>query len=53
MIVVMGFRSGDTFIVKKYAKDAGHQLYKIDEVMNNGDVVLRHNRYKGEEEEDG
>ena len=53
MIVVMGFRSGDTFIVKKYAKDAGHQLYKIDEVMNDGDVVLRHNRYKGEEEEDG
>jgi DNA polymerase-3 subunit alpha len=53
MIVVMGFRSGDSFIVKKYAKDAGHQLYKIDEVLPTGDVILRHTRYKGEEEEDG
>jgi hypothetical protein len=52
MIVVMGIRSGDNFIVKKYASTAGHQLYKIDQIDENGDLVLRHNRYKGEEEED-
>ena len=53
MIVVMGFRSGDNFITKKYAKDSGHQLYKIDKVEENGDLILRSTRYQGEEEEDG
>ena len=52
MIVVMGFRSGDNFIVKKYSSNPGHQLYKIDEVRNTGDIVLRHTRYKGEEEDE-
>ncbi len=50
MIVVTGFRSGDDFIVKKYNNTPGHQLYKIDDIDNNGDIILRNERYKGEEE---
>ena len=52
MIVVMGIRSRDSFIVKKYASTPGHQLYRIDEIINNVDVKLVHDRYKGEMEDD-
>ena len=52
MIVVTGIRSGDDFISKKYASTGGHQLYKIDEVLPNGDLVLKDSRYQGGEEED-
>ena len=51
-IMVMGMRSDEEFIVKKYASSIGHQLYKIDEVLANGDLILRNERYKGVEEED-
>ena len=53
MIVVTGIRSGDDFISKKYASTGGHQLYKIDEVLPNGDLVLKDSRYQGGIEEDG
>ena len=33
MIVVMGIRQGDNFITKKYASSAGHQLYKINQIL--------------------
>ena len=51
MIVVMGIRRGDNFIPKKYGKSAGHQLYKIDEITANNDLVLRTERYQGESED--
>ena len=52
MIVVMGIRSGDNFIVKKYASSDGHQLYKIDEIIDGTDLILKHERYQGGIEED-
>ena len=50
-IVVTGMRSGDDFIVKKYSSTPGHELYKIDEVKSNGELVLRHDRISGETED--
>lgn len=47
MIIVQGYRSGDNFIPKKYATTGGHQLYKIEEVKSNGDLILRDSRYQG------
>ena len=52
MIVVMGVRNGDNFLSKKYASTGGHQLYKIDSIEPNGDLILRNARYQGEVEED-
>lgn len=49
MIIVNGMRRGDTFIVKKYASTQGHQLYKIAQVYNNGDLELVDERYEVEE----
>lgn len=51
MIAVQGFRSGDNFIPKKYASSGGHQLYKIDNILPNGDLILKDARYQGESEE--
>ena len=53
MIVVQGMRSGDAFVSKKYASSGGHQLYKITEVMPNGDIALQVERYQGGFEENG
>ena len=47
MIVVQGIRSGDNFVSKKYASSGGHQLYKIVEVFDNGEIVLQTERYQG------
>lgn len=52
MIVVQGIRSGDDFIPKKYASTIGHQLYHIDEIKPNGDLVLRSERYQGVAEDE-
>ena len=50
MIVVMGMRSGDDFIVKKYASMGEiHQLYKITDVLPNGEIILQDERYQGVE----
>lgn len=51
MIVVMGVRSGDNFISKKYNSVATHQLYKILEVLPDGELVLQDARYKGDLED--
>ena len=48
MIAVMGIRSGDDFILKKYSSSIGHQLYKIVEVSDDGNLVMTADRYKGE-----
>ena len=50
MIVVMGMRSGDDFIAKKYASSGGHQLYKIETINDNGTLTLKDSRYQGGEE---
>ena len=52
MILVQGIRSGDNFIPKKYATSSGHQLYKINDILDDGDLVLQTERYKGGIEED-
>lgn len=54
MIVVLGMRSGDNFIAKKYASSASaHQLYRITQITSNGkDIVLQDERYQGGEAED-
>lgn len=52
MIMVLGMRRDNLFISKKYANLSTHQLYKIEQIEPNGDAVLRHDRYKGEMEED-
>ena len=52
MIVVTGMRQEEEFIAKKYSSTPGHTLYKIDEIRENGELVLRNERYKGAEEED-
>ena len=51
MIIVQGYRSGDNFIPKKYATTGGHQLYKIEEIKSNGDLILRDSRYQGTTED--
>ena len=53
MIVVTGIRSGDDFISKTYASTGGHQLYFVDEIRPNGDLVLRHERRHGILEDSG
>ena len=50
MIVVMGVRNGDNFVSKKYTSSAGHQLYKIDSVIDDK-ITLKSTRYKGEMED--
>ena len=52
MIVVTGIRSGDDFVSKKYASTGGHQLYRINEILENGDLVLQDSRYQGGTAED-
>lgn len=52
MIVVTGIRSGDDFISKKYASTGGHQLYRIEEILPNGELILKDSRYQGGIEED-
>ena len=52
MIMVQGIRSGDNFIAKKYASTGGHTLYRIDDIDEYGDIILRDQRYQGESEED-
>ena len=52
MIMVQGMRSGDNFVAKKYASSGGHQLYKIQSIDDNGEIILQTERYKGDYEED-
>ena len=52
MIIVQGMRSGDNFIVKKYANSGSeHQLYKIDEVIDD-EIRIRTTRAQGDSSED-
>jgi DNA polymerase-3 subunit alpha len=51
MLVVTGMRRGDEFVSKKYSATPGHQLYKIDDIFTNGNLVLRAERAQGESED--
>ena len=52
MIVVQGIRSGDDFIAKKYQSTGGHQLYRIEDIDEHGDLILKDQRYQGGIEEE-
>ena len=52
MIMVKGFRREDMFVSRNYAASPGHQLYRIIQVLPNGDLELQGERVKGEAEED-
>ena len=52
MIVVQGIRSGDDFITKKYSSTAGHQLYRISDIFDDGSINLTNYRYQGGVQED-
>ena len=43
-LLVAGFRRDDTFVGKTYKNNGFHQLYKITEVYDNGDIKLTHDR---------
>ena len=47
MVMIQGFRSGDNFIPKKYASSGGHTLYQINAIDEQGDLILRTERYQG------
>ena len=53
MICVLGIRQGEEFISKKYSSSQSHQLYKIEAILDNGDLILTSERYKGGEYEEG
>ena len=44
-VMVTGFRRDDMFVTKTYKHTPTHQLYKITEVKENGDIELTHDRY--------
>lgn len=49
MIAVQGIRQGDNFIAKKYKSvGGGHQLYRIESIDKNGDIILKSQRYNGD-----
>lgn len=52
MIMVQGIRQGDSFRVKKYANTSGHELYKINAILPNGELLIQSERVKGEYEQD-
>ena len=47
-VMITGFRRDDTFVAKTYTRTQTHQLYRIDEINNNGEMKLTHERAKGE-----
>ena len=51
MLMIQGIRRDDNFVAKKYARTQGHQLYKINSIDDNGDIMLQGERYKGDYEE--
>lgn len=52
IIMVQGMRRGDNFVAKKYASTGGHQLYKINQILDNGDLTFQTERHKGDMEDE-
>ena len=48
-IMVTGFRQGDMFITKTYKHTPTHQLYKILDVKDNGEIEITNERYEVKE----
>ena len=48
-VMCTGFRRDDMFVTKTYKHTPTHQLYKITEVKENGDIELVHDRYGQED----
>ena len=44
-VMCTGFRRDDMFVTKSYKHTPTHQLYKIVDVKENGDIELTHSRY--------
>ena len=44
-VMCTGFRRDDMFVTKSYSHTPTHQLYKITDVAENGDIILTHDRY--------
>ena len=44
-VMCTGFRRDDMFVTKTYKHTPTHQLYKITEVKENGEIELSHDRY--------
>ena len=49
-VMCTGYRLDDMFITKTYKHTPTHQLYKIVDVNEEGDIVLQHERYGQEDE---
>lgn len=49
-IIVTGIRQGDDFISKKYNKTPGHRLYRILDVLPDGDLELQSERMESSAE---
>ena len=50
-VLLQGFRRDDMFVTKTYAKTVGHQIYRITDISDNGELTLQHER-KGVNEEE-
>jgi DNA polymerase-3 subunit alpha len=47
-LMLTGFRRDDTFVTKSYKNTPTHQIYLIQDVSDDGEMTLIHDRYKGE-----
>ena len=46
LLMIKGIRRGDDFVVKKYSKTPGHQLYKITNLNEEtGEIEIISSRY--------
>lgn len=52
-LLVTGYRRDDTFVAKSYKHTTTHQIYKITNIDNKGNIEITHDRYetKGENDE--
>lgn len=48
-LMITGFRRDDMFVAKTYKNTPTHQIYKILNVEDNGDIILTHLRWGQEE----
>ena len=49
-VMVAGFRRDDTFVAKTYKNNGFHQLYRITDIKDNGDIEITHDRAGMEDE---
>lgn len=48
-VMCTGFRRDDMFVTKSYKNTLSHQLYRITNVLSDGDIELTHERYESKE----